>query len=228
MPGRQRPQRCRRIDQLAGSDQCLDRLVAGVQTTGMGQRHHRPAGDHTREHHGRRSGGVDGLSDGAGQVDAAVARVPVRRRGVEVPQHRRGWAKRPDQPRPVVGMGGCGAGPDDDQHDYYSHTPSSAIIRRTGQPGGPVLGTARPVWTKHPFPGCKLISATRLKRVDFARLPRPRSYKVAPAVPGGPGSRKRPGPARSGRQGSASPDAERQPTMKAGQNHGCSDHEAAA
>ena len=66
-----------------------DRLVAGAQTAGMGQRHHRPSGQQPGEHHRRGPGGVHRLAGAPGQVHAAVPGIPVRRRGVESSHNRR-------------------------------------------------------------------------------------------------------------------------------------------
>ena len=92
VPGQQFADRRPGAHQLPDSHARLHRLVAGVQTTRMGQRHQLPAGQRAGVHHRPCAGGVHRLARLASQVHTAVAAVPVRRRGVEGPHHRPGAA----------------------------------------------------------------------------------------------------------------------------------------
>ncbi len=66
-----------RRHRLTDSHGCPNRLVTGVQSAGMGQRHHRPPGQQPGEHHGRGTGGVYRLARGAGQVHPPMPGIPV-------------------------------------------------------------------------------------------------------------------------------------------------------
>ena len=174
-----------------------DRLVAGAQSAGMGQRHHRSSRQQPGEHHGRGPGGVNRLARAPGQVHAAVPGIPVGRRGVESADNGRGGSQRPIQPDVVGSRRECA---DQGQGQVQAHDQrrpphpiSSAWRRRLGDPRLPNLCTDAFVWTgvdtcweKHQLSRCKLLVAAR-SRADFARLPRgSRSTRSSHRVPGGP------------------------------------------
>ncbi len=151
--------------QLTGPDGRPYRLVAGVQTAGVSQRHHGPSRQQPGEHHCRAARGIHLLTRGAGQVYTSVPGIPIRRRGVESPHDCRGRPQRPIQPI-VVGKRRCCA----DQHPaqeqrYPPHPVSSALRRRRGQPCRPALWTTVSLWTRagenHQLGRCKLLVAAR-------------------------------------------------------------------
>lgn len=148
-----------------------DRLVAGAQTPGMSQRHHRPSGQQPGEHHGGRARGVHRLAGGAGQVHTTMAGMPILHRGVEGTGDGRRRAQRPVQ---AIVVGGRGHRADQGRTQRQRDPPhpgSSPRRARRGHPARPALWTTPPLgeaWQKHPPNRCKLLVAAR-PRADFAR-----------------------------------------------------------
>src|SRR5882757_7044225 len=189
---------------LPGPYRGPDRLVTGVQTARMGQRHQLAAGQRPGVHHGRGARGIDRLARTARQVDPAMAAVPVRRRGVEGSHHRRWRSQWPLQAgRIAAGREYADQRRGQDRRGP-SHLVSSRRHRQTGQPA---------LWTKHLAEACKLLCAARNYRLTSRVC-------TASPVPLGVRTACRHGPVqrrvrhRSSRQGPASPVAGRQPTHK--------------
>jgi hypothetical protein len=143
------------VQQLPDPYRRSHRLVACVQTAGMGQRHELTAGQHPGVDHRRVTCGVHRLTRGARQVHPAVAAVPVRRRGVEGSQHRRRGPQRPLQSDRLAARRERAhqrEGQDPQNPRHPSHRVSSPRHPQNGQPA---------LWTKHLAAPCKLLCAAR-------------------------------------------------------------------
>ena len=147
-----------------------------------------------------------------GQVDAAVAALPIRRRRVEGPHHRRPRPQRPVQParrRPAPAP--PTPGPATRITVTMRIRPAQRIAPSGGQPRPPSWGWPLRWWAKHPWAACKLSTAARMRGL---------TSRVWHATPSGSSpvcrrSRSRDRVRhRSSRQGPASPDAGRQPTTE--------------
>jgi hypothetical protein len=152
MPGQQFTDRRSCGHRLSGPYRGPDRLITGVQTARVGQRHHLAAGQRPGVHHRRRARGIDRLARTARQVDPAMSAVPVGRRGVEGSDHRRRWPQRPLQADRIAAGRECADQRRGQDRRGPSHLVSSPRHRRTGQPA---------LWTKHLAEACKLRCATR-------------------------------------------------------------------
>ena len=216
MSGQQFTDRCPRGHRLPGPYRGPDRLVTGVQTARVGQRHQLAAGQRPGVHHCRGARGIDRLARTARQVDTAMAAGPVRRRRVEGAYHRRWWPQRPLQAGRIAAGRNCADQRRGQDRRRPSHLVSSPRHRQTGQPA---------LWTKHLAEACKLLCAARnyelTSRVCIAS-PVPlggRTECRRSRLTTGPASQQPPGPGFTRRW--ATTDTQRH-------THGRSNHEAAA